>query len=212
MNCFLVGGVLFTRSVERKVVDMHREFALRWNISYPLHSSSIRGARKAFAWLGRDAGVRDLFLRDLDQLLRALPVVGVAAVVNLPSRWRDPQVVATIHLIRRVVEMVSVVNGTFELRFERAGKSEDRHLVRLVEEIKAWPITLTSDTAIGSVLLGDPLRRTKADPLVQIADLYLYAMAKACYDPGYRATASLAAAGRISTWAPDGAPGVVFVR
>ncbi|TIQ60834.1 MAG: DUF3800 domain-containing protein, partial [Mesorhizobium sp.] len=36
------------------------------------------------------------------------------------------------------------------------------------------------------IVRGEPRGRTKATPMLQIADLYLYPMAKGGYDPSYR--------------------------
>jgi hypothetical protein len=213
MDCFAMGGVLVERTHEIDVVMMHRAFLDRWSISSPLHSSSIRGARKAYAWLGRDAARRAAFLSDLDAFLCGLPVFGVAAVVDRPARWQRAENVAIAHVVRRVAAMLGATGAITEVRFERAGRAEDERLMKLFREMKSWPVAMenfASRTTIGAVVLGDPEGRTKSDPLAQVADLYLYPMAKACYDPMYRAVASLTGARRIGAWTDDRS-GIVFV-
>src|SRR3546814_14160571 len=47
------------------------------------------------------------------------------------------------------------------------------------------------------IILGEPRRRTKKVPMLQIADLVLFPMAKAGYAPEYRPYAKLAEAGKL---------------
>lgn len=45
--------------------------------------------------------------------------------------------------------------------------------------------------------MGEPKRRTKKTPMLQVADLMLYPMAKGGYDPTYRPYVDLMAAGKL---------------
>ncbi len=47
------------------------------------------------------------------------------------------------------------------------------------------------------LVLGEPKGRTKKTPMLQIADLYLYPMAKAGYDASYKPYLALMRAGRL---------------
>ena len=47
------------------------------------------------------------------------------------------------------------------------------------------------------LVLGEPKGRTKKTPMLQSADLYLYPMAKAGYDAGYKPYLALMRAGRL---------------
>jgi len=47
------------------------------------------------------------------------------------------------------------------------------------------------------IVRGEPRRKTKATPMMQIADLVLFAMAKGGYDPSYRPYKKLMAHGKL---------------
>ena|SRR5215207_3379654 len=54
VDCFALGGVLIDEDDIGALIQGHREFMARWKLANPLHSTRIRGRRKAFAWLAAD--------------------------------------------------------------------------------------------------------------------------------------------------------------
>jgi hypothetical protein len=50
---------------------------------------------------------------------------------------------------------------------------------------------------LNETLLGDAIRITKSVPMAQVADLYLFPIAKAGYDPNYGPYCALREAGRL---------------
>ncbi|MGL4526280.1 MAG: DUF3800 domain-containing protein, partial [Aestuariivirga sp.] len=48
-----------------------------------------------------------------------------------------------------------------------------------------------------AIVHGEPRGKTKDTPMMQIADLFLYPMAKGGYDPSYRPYAKLLSQGRL---------------
>jgi hypothetical protein len=86
--------------------------------------------------------------------------------------------------------------GTLTIRFEETGKKEDRAIIGYAKDMKRSGSPFDAGTsgaysALGQgdyrrIIEGEPRRVTKKDsPAVQIADLYLYPMMKAGYDPLY---------------------------
>ena len=48
---FALGGILLKEEDKSEARERHGAFCQRWNITYPLHSSEIRGRTLNFLWL-----------------------------------------------------------------------------------------------------------------------------------------------------------------
>ncbi|WKZ28743.1 MAG: DUF3800 domain-containing protein [Patescibacteria group bacterium] len=211
MDHFALGGVLIAEADIASVHEAFFGFCTKWNIDYPLHSSDIRGKRNDFAWLQDDA-LADKFLKELNTFIQTLPALGFAAVVHRPGyntryeplygekRWWMCKTAFSI-LVERVVKHVSSINGTLAIRFEMCGKREDAAIIQYSKDLKAvgMPFNPSNSAAYGAltaadfkkILLGDPRGKKKRNIGIQIADLFLYPMAKHGYEPGYRPWLSL---------------------
>ena len=76
-----------------------------------------------------------------------------------------------------------------------------------MKELKAEGMPFDGDNAAAyrgleagdfcELVLGEPKGRTKKTPMLRIADLYLYPMAKAGYEAGYKPYLALMRAGRL---------------
>jgi hypothetical protein len=218
MNCFAFGGILVHKNDVDTVVSAHKSFCVDWEIDYPLHSSDIRGMREDFRWLQDSTKDAQRFHQELNQFLTNLPVVGFAAVVNRPgynARYRDVygtnrwKLCKTAYhiLVERVAKYVESQDATFEVFFEQSGKKEDRTLKQYGRELKSNghpfnPMTSAKyspleQNVFKQRMLGEPRERTKKCIFTQIADLYLYPMAKRRYDPAYRAWIELFEAEKV---------------
>ena len=217
MDCFGLGGVLIDREDLRRVWDAHREFCNAWGITYPLHSYEIRGGRGNFSWLKNPERAVE-FLPELEKFLVGLPVMGIAAIIHRPGYvaryaeryegrpWRMDKTAFSI-LIERSAKYARSKGRRLRVFFERSGKQEDRDIVAFMKELKAAGMPFDGDNAalyrgleagdFSELVLGEPKGRTKKTPMLQIADLYLYPMAKAGYDASYKPYLALMRAGRL---------------
>jgi len=206
MDHFALGGILVQENDIEDVVHAHKDFCLRWDINYPLHSTDIRGMRNDFAWLEESSKKKDIFMAELGEFLTSLPVIGFAAVIHRPGynarykerygdeRWLLCKTAYCI-LIERVTKYVEAQGGVFTVRFEGSGKNEDKAIIRYAKALKkeGMPFDGSTSARYGalnhvnyrSVIHGDPRGGTKNNIFLQIADLYLYPMAKNGYDSRY---------------------------
>lgn len=217
MDCFGLGGIIAKEADIDLIKAAHENFCAGQKIDYPLHSWAIRGGRENFDWLKKPekAGI---FFSALEEFLLSLPMITIACVVDRPGYverykerfqerlWLMCKTAFNI-LVERAAKYVDDQGGAMELYFEGAGKAEDRALIDYMRDLKARGHDFDKDTAAGydglspddfkRLCLGKPLRRTKATPMIQIADLVLYPMAKAGYVADYPPYVKLKAAGKL---------------
>ncbi len=217
MDCFGLGGVLINREDLNRVWDAHREFCDAWGITYPLHSYGIRGGRGNFSWLKNPERAVE-FLAELEMFLVSLPVIGIAAIIHRPGYvaryaerygrrpWSMDKTAFSI-LIERAAKHARSEGRRLRVFFERSGKQEDRDMVAFMKELKSGGMPFDGDNTAAyggleadeftELVLGEPKGRTKKTPMLQVADLYLYPMAKAGYDASYKPYLALMRAGRL---------------
>jgi hypothetical protein len=217
MDCFGLGGFLIKEEDIEDLKARHAAFCASHNITYPLHSHKIRGGRGDFGWLKKPERAR-VFFPELDDFILGLPVIGVAVVIDRPgyvARYKEQYAerlwlmckTAYSILIERAAKYADSQGRVLRVFFEESGKHEDRDLIQYAKDLKrvGMPFDGSNSAAYGSlsaedfrrIVMGEPKRRTKATPMLQIADLILYPMAKAGYEPTYRPYVDLMAAGKV---------------
>jgi hypothetical protein len=217
MDYFALGGILIQEKEIGALIAAHRAFTAKWNVTAPLHSTRIRGRRGAFAWLGKNGSQEKEFLRDLETMILALPMIGIACVIDRPGyvaryaeRYGKPWMLcktAFAILVERAAKHASRCGTRLEIYFEQSGEQEDRDIqsYALALEKEGMPFDAASSGAYNglrpvdfkAIIIGQPKRITKKVPMMQVADLVLYPMAKGGYDPDYRPYTKLMAAARI---------------
>lgn len=217
MDCFALGGILIKAEDVDELKRRHTDFCARHDITYPLHSNPIRGGRENFGWLKTPEKAR-VFFADLDEFMLNLPVLGIAAVIDRPgyvSRYKEHYAdrlwlmckTAYCILIERAAKFADSQGRVLRVFFEETGKAEDRAIIAYHKSLKVdgMPFQGSASADYNSlraedfrrIVMGDAKRRTKQTPMIQIADLMLYPMAKAGYDRAYRPYVDLMEAGRL---------------
>ncbi|MEM9832308.1 MAG: DUF3800 domain-containing protein [Bacteroidota bacterium] len=206
MDCFGLGGILIKEEDIGKVLGMHADFCGKWNIDYPLHSSSIRVGRGKFGWLKKPE-TAGFFFPELQEFLLSLPFIGLACIIDRPGyvlRYKDHYneklwlmcKTAYCILLERAAKFADDQNHRLEVFIEQSGKKEDRDIIQYTRDLKRHgsPFDLANSGGYKPltkedyqrIILGEPRRKTKKVPMIQLADLILYPIAKGGYDPNYR--------------------------
>lgn len=220
MDCFGLGGVLVDEENSKPLADNHRAFCESWRIKAPLHSTKIRGKRGHYSWLGNPARKEDAdqFFVDLKKLLFDQRLLGIAAIVHRPgyvARYKEQHQdrlwlmdkTAYSILLERAVKYARTRERKLRVFFEASGKREDIAIKQFHSELFEEGMPFDAKTSAGYEVLSnkdfeahlfvDPQERTKKTPLMQIADLYLYPIAKGGYDRDYESYCDLKENGRI---------------
>lgn len=197
LDCFALGGVLIHEKDIPLILNQYKNFCLKWNIKAPLHSYEIRNATDNFAWIGKSHESKEKFWSEVGQFLVNLPVLGFAAVVDRVGynskfkdvyenqRWMMCKTAFAV-LVERAAKYVTDQNATFEIFFEGSTAKENNLLVSYGKAFKEVGLPFSSNTSakyrpldasdFKKVLLGKPRRGYKSNPLLQIADMYLFPM------------------------------------
>ena len=204
MNCFGLGGILIKEEDVQDLLSKHYSLCSKWQITYPLHSSKIRGGRNEFSWL-RTQG-HDSFLLDLERFILSLNFVGIACIVDRPgylARYEERYKERLWYLckttfcimLERAAKFADENGRDLVVYFEQFGKMEDRNIVEYMRELKRHGNQFDIAESNGykplesidyrNIVQGEPRRLTKKSPLVQVADLVLYPIAKGGYDQTY---------------------------
>ena len=218
MDYFALGGILVKSEDVDEIYARHREFCSRWRIDYPLHSQQIRGGRGKFGWL-KNPETAGNFFAELNEFLVGLPVIGMAAVIDRPGYvarygeryggrpWLMCKTACSI-LVERSAKIARDHGRRLRIFYEQSGRDADRSIKLYVRELKkvGMPFDTVQSSAYNGlsatdfkeIVLGEPRERTKKVPMLQIADLYLYPMAKGGYDADYRAYRALCENGKLA--------------
>lgn len=199
---FALGGVLLKRSEEEFVKNSIIDFKTRWNIEQqtPLHGNEIRAKKKKFAWIGKlSAEDQEKFMLDLSDTITSLPITIHACVVSRQgylNRYADKYGGDTWEMMRsafsilveRVVKHTSQQNESIMIYYEKVGKKEDKLIKHYFDELRTQGHPFNSNNAskydpLSSSLMSQYLRGiegdSKANEILQIADLCLYPVSRA---------------------------------
>jgi hypothetical protein len=210
---FALGGVLLERNDEALVEFEVAEFKQRWGIEdKALHGNEIRSRKKNFAWLGtRSKSEQEKFMEDLTSTITSLPIIAHACVVSRSGyldryldkygteTWEMMRSAFTI-LIERSAKYAKKYNGSIMIYYEEAGKKEDRLIKKYFEDLRTYGHPFNSSNAsqyqpLENNELSNCLRgiegKKKNNPILQIADLCLYPIARSKDNPEDRAYMAL---------------------
>jgi hypothetical protein len=199
---FGFGGVLIRGEDNDEIRGLVSRFSEKWGLRGPCHITDMLSENKVFSWLGRASQEdRDIFWRDWVDVLCKPNMIGIGCIVDRPG-----------YLARGYLDNHEnkwlLCRSAFDITVERAVKIarlESRKLHVVFEQDAGVNATVTGyfdnlktnglefdATRSGrySPLLASEFQETlgriqhkpKNHPLLQIADSYIYAMARKAYD------------------------------
>ncbi len=211
---FALGGVLVEREQETAIEKAVIDFKQRWKISLntPLHGNEIRSKKKKFAWLGNISEQERInFLEDLSSTITSLPIIVHACVISRPgyhkryieqygeNTWEMMKSAFSI-LVERSVKYLGDRQESIMIYYEESGKREDRLIKQYYQEIKNSghpfdPANASKYAPLSAEQISQCLRgiegKKKSNPILQIADLCLYPVARGKDKPNDKAYLAL---------------------
>jgi len=206
---FGLGGILIRGEHNDAARDLVTAFADRWHLSSPIHLTDMMAERKGFAWLGRRSQEqRDSFWRDWHKTLTDAEVIGLGCIVDRPGyvargylekhsdRWMLCRSAFDIS-VERAAKIAAREGRKLHIVFEQdAGINDTIHgyFKNLKENGLAFDANNSGKYApLTREQFGETLGRIQHKPkshtMLQLADTYIYAMARHRYDqrfPLYR--------------------------
>lgn len=203
---FAQGGLLFKEEDKAAIKEAHSDFCNKWSIDYPLHSVDIRGRSKYFSWLRKlnDADY-EAFMRDLTAAVAAVPGYAHAAVIDRPgydARYRKQHrsvwslcKTAFSVVCERAAKYADSQGRVVRVYVERGDETADRRISGYFTELrtKGMPFDAANSAKYGPKeaadlkrLLYDLKFKTKKSAVMQMADIFLYPVARGRYEPAYR--------------------------
>lgn len=216
---FSLGGILFDEEVEAEIRSLHATFCSKWKISVPLHSTEIRARADGFAFIGTlDQHSQDIFYEDLYLLMKTIPALGIACVIDRPGycnrylqkyepekRWLLCKSAFSI-CVERAAKFAFSNGGNLRVYVERSDKNTDALIHTYYKELKANGMPFASATSsvyspLKPAALEDVLYefrlKAKTSPLMQFADLFLWPMCMGGYNPEVRPYKRLLGDGKL---------------
>ena len=211
---FAFGGVLVKRVDEAIIEQAVADFKQRWNISLdtPLHGNEIRSNKKRFAWLGTvSEQQRNNFMDDLTTTITSLPIIVHGCVISRQgyhnrylekygdNTWEMMKSAFSI-LVERSVKFISDIDESIMIYYEKAGKKEDKLLQQYFNDIRESGHPFNSEKAskyspLTANQVSKCLRgiegKNKSNPILQVADLCLYPVARGKEKPENKAYVAL---------------------
>lgn len=219
---FGLGGFLIRKEDEDTAKALHRVMAEKWDIKVPFHFTDMQAEKKGFAWLGRlSQRERDDFWRDYKEFLSSVPALGTACIIDRPgyvargylemygkSKWLLCRSAFDITVERAVKYAVSV-GAKLDIVFE-SDVSINATVKGYFANLKANGLAFDAGNSakyqplaadVFAATLGTIERKDKSSRLLQIADSYIYAIARQKYDRTFGVFRQLRDAGRIINFA-----------
>lgn len=212
---FALGGILVDKGVKDEIEDRVDAFRQQWPLlkpDTPLRSYNIRNRGDGFRWLDElDEGNRRRFYDELTNLMTSLPVVVAGCVVHRPGynarymteygprRWKLCKTAFNI-AVERAAKYALHHEGRLRVLIERSDRETEQHMKAYYEELRSQgaPFNATTSSqyapldcaSLKQALLEFGIR-TKGSTLMQLADLMLWPICKAPYNPAERAYLAL---------------------
>ncbi|MDX8437177.1 DUF3800 domain-containing protein [Mesorhizobium abyssinicae] len=214
---FALGGILVENEKKQTIQQMRDDMAAKWNITAPFHMTDMINERKKFSWLGRLSQTdRDLFWSQYRAYLASLPVLGVGCVIDRggyvargylkkhPDKWLLCRSAFDI-LVERSVKYAVSVGRKLEIIFE-SDPGINRIIEGYYENLKENGLAFDQKNSdkykpLSAADFKENLthieNRPKSNRILQVADSYVYCVARSGYDKKYEVYRRLRDAKRI---------------
>jgi hypothetical protein len=206
---FALGGLLIESEKQQQAEDVHKALFEKYDfdLSNPLHSSSIRSRKYDFRWMEDDPGKAERFLEDLYGSLCAIPAQIIACVIHRPGynaryketygskRWLLCETAYKI-VVERAAKFAVKKKRKLLVYVEETGKKEDDAIRSYHERLRSQgtgfhpgrsskynPLVPES---LASSMIKRPSFVTRFNSLAQFSDIALFPVVKGRYDPQYR--------------------------
>jgi hypothetical protein len=219
---FAIGGVLIPAEDEDRTKLDLTNFIKQWpQIRAPLHLTDMRAEKKKFAWLGRlDVEDRERFWSGYRTFLANLPVAGTACVIDRPgyaargygkregdAKWLLCRSAFDI-VVERSAKLAKQHGRRLKIFYEMADPVTDDRIENYFYNMKANGLGFNAKTSAKYLpltadefqhLLLDIEGKDKNNRMMQIADSYVYAIARGSYQRKFAIYKRLAESGRLIT-------------
>lgn len=224
---FALGGLIVKREDEDQIKWRRDEVARELGARSPFHITDMLSESKGFSWLGRlTERRRREFWSSYQEFLSEIPAIGFGCVIDRPGY------VARGYVEKHGDQKWLLCRSAFDIAIERAAKyarSEGRKLRVVFESDPPFdPIMkqyfrdlkehgLAFDTVRSEKyqpLTAEDFRnvlttveaRPKSNRVLQVADSYVYAIARGRYDKKFSIWRDLCDHGKVSNFAMGGDP------
>lgn len=214
---FAMGGVLIRQEDKAQAKDRRDALAEKWAITSPFHITDMINERGKFCWLGRRTQLeRDAFWSEYREFLASVPVVGIGCVIDRAGY-------AARGYAKKHEDRWLLCRSAFDIVVERAAKyavSQGRKLNVVFEADAAMNSIVEGyfrnlrenglefdkgnsgkyqpfSQADFYATLTSIENRPKENKILQIADSYIYAIARRAYDKKFDVYRRLLDANRI---------------
>jgi hypothetical protein len=219
---FAMGGILIRAEDEDKAKLDLANFIKQWpQIRAPLHLTDMRSEKKKFAWLGKlSVEDREKFWSQYRTFLATIPVAGTACVIDRPgyisrgygkrhgdAKWLLCRSAFNI-VAERSAKLAKQQGRRLKIFYEMADPSTNDMIEQYFYDIKAQGLGfdvqtsakyLPLKTAEFEHLLLDIEGKDKTNRMMQIADSYVYSIARGSYERKFIIYRRLAESGRLIT-------------
>lgn len=221
-NWFGLGGFLIRKEDEVEVTRLHQEITAKWDIKYPFHLTDMRGKTKKFSWLGKRSQVeQDAFWSDYHAFLSSIPALATGCIIDRPGY------VARGYLETHPDSKWLLCRSAFDITIERAAKYAissgcklnvvfegdipiNRTMRGYFQNLKSNGLEFDATNSdkynpLSASQFNDTLGtiewKTKESIFLQVADSYIYAIARQKYDRHFPMFCHLRDAVRIINFA-----------
>ena len=218
---FGLGGYLVRGEHIQDARDLVDSFADKWKLRSPAHFTDMQSENKGFAWLGRISQIRrDEFWSDWRHVLNTAEVIGLGCIVDRPGykargyfeKYDDNWLLCRSAFdisVERAVKIARREGRKLHVVFE-ADPSINSIVTGYFHNLKENGLSFKKDTsgkyspvtqAEFAETLGRIQHKPKSHPMLQIADTYIYCMARHAYNKKFSLYRSLRDHGKIADFA-----------